>query len=81
MGTIAVVTRIVIRELRSHPPSSAETAELRVVVDDEVGDKYSNERAAWDSISRYLDDVSGIENLGLGEWIDAGDGATRDEME
>lgn len=61
----------VFRALLEAGGEPVETADLKAVV--YAGDrreKWSNERAAWQSVSRYLGDVPGVEGAGGEWWVD-----------
>ena len=58
------------------------TGELKDALYETYADHYGSKRAMWESVSRYLDDVPGIEKGGYGEWTYAGDETTTpDEFE
>jgi DNA-binding Lrp family transcriptional regulator len=53
------------------------TGALKDALHETYADRYGSKRAMWESVSRYLDDVPGVEKGGYGEWAYAGDEATR----
>jgi len=55
-----------------------QTSELQRELFDEFGENYSSERALWESISRYFDELPGFDKTGYGEWGYAGDDDLRD---
>jgi hypothetical protein len=65
----------VLRYLRSH--ETAKTGEIREALAPDHADRYSSEKAMWESVRRYLEDVPGIEKAGYGEWGYAGNDAVR----
>ena len=77
-GTDAVLD--VFRLLRER--GTMKTGELKDALYETYADHYGSKRAMWESVSRYLDDVPGIEKGGYGEWTYAGDETTTpDEFE
>ncbi|SNR69100.1 hypothetical protein [Halorubrum vacuolatum] len=59
---------------------TAKTSDLKTAIYSEFGEHYGSERAAWESVSRYLDDVPGVTKGGYGEWEYRGDEAAREEL-
>lgn len=53
------------------------TADLQELIYPSVSEHYSDARTMWNSISRYLEDVPGIEKAGYGQWGWAGEAAAR----
>jgi hypothetical protein len=47
----------------------------------DVDDKYAGDRAMWNSIGRYIDDVPGVEKPEYGMWGWAGDDVARRELD
>lgn len=60
---------------------AAKTGELKEAVYSAFGDHYGSERAAWESVSRYLEDVPGVAKGGYGSWEYVGDDVAREELE
>jgi len=58
----------VFRRLLEEGGRPIQTAELKEVVYQAAGEQYKNERAAWESVRRYLSDLPGVESTGGGEW-------------
>jgi DNA-binding Lrp family transcriptional regulator len=56
------------------------TGELKSALYEDYADHYGSERGMWESVSRYLEDVPGVEKGGYGEWTYAGDDVTREEL-
>lgn len=69
----------VVLELREDGPLS--TGDLQARLFEKYGDHYSSDRTMWNAISRYLDDVPGLEKPEYGTWDYAGDDATRAALE
>ena len=61
--------------LRTEPVT---TGELREIVYSGRREKWSNEKAAWESISRYVDEWPGARKPGRGEWTVDPDEAARE---
>lgn len=59
---------------------TVKTGELKSALFEAYSDHYASEKAMWESVSRYLDDVPGVEKGGYGEWTYTGDGDARDEL-
>jgi hypothetical protein len=72
-GKDAVVD--VFRELRRDGP--LRTGEIQDRVHPAYSDHYADGRTMWQSISRYLEDVPGVEKGDYGEWAYTGDDAVR----
>jgi ribosomal protein S25 len=72
-GRDAVVD--VFRYLREH--GTAKTSEIREALASAHADRYSNKKAMWESVRRYLENIPGIEKRGYGEYGYAGDEAVR----
>jgi Arc/MetJ-type ribon-helix-helix transcriptional regulator len=64
--------------LREH--GTMKTGDLKTALFEAYSEHYGGERAMWESTSRYLDDVPGVEKGGYGEWTYAGDEAARDAL-
>jgi hypothetical protein len=62
-----------LRYLREH--GTAKTGEIREALAPDHADRYSGEKAMWESVRRYLEDIPGIEKGGYGEWTYTGDDA------
>jgi len=56
------------------------TGELKSELSDSYEEHYSSTRAMWESISRYLEDIPGLQKGGYGEWEYAGDDVAREEF-
>jgi len=56
------------------------TGELKAELWEDYSDDYSSERAMWESVSRYLEDVPGVEKGGYGEWTYSGDENVRRQL-
>jgi hypothetical protein len=56
------------------------TGDLKAELYPTYSEHYGSERAMWESVSRYLEDVPGIEKGGYGEWTYAGDDAARETL-
>lgn len=56
------------------------TGELKAALYPDYTDHYGSERSMWESISRYLEDVPGVEKPEYGKWAYAGDEVVRDEV-
>lgn len=59
---------------------TAKTGELKTAVYPEYETEWGSERAMWESISRYFDDVPGVEKGGYGQYEYAGDEAVREAI-
>jgi hypothetical protein len=57
-----------------------QTGDLKAELYPTYSERYESERAMWESISRYLEDVPGIEKAGYGEWTYAGDDTARETL-
>jgi hypothetical protein len=57
------------------------TGELKDALHETYADHYGSKRAMWESVSRYLDDVPGVEKGGYGEWTYAGDADAREAVD
>jgi len=68
----------VFRYLREH--GTAKTGEIKEALAPAHADRYTGEKAMWESVRRYLEDVPGIEKSGYGEYGYAGDEAVRDQL-
>lgn len=75
-GTAATLD--VVRLLRER--GTMKTGELKEALYAEYGDQYGSERAMWESISRYLDEVPGVAKGGYGEWAYTGDEDVRETL-
>lgn len=76
-GRAAVVD--IVAYLREH--DTAATGDLKSAVYPHYDDQWGSERVMWESVSRYFDDVPGIEKAGYGEYQYAGDEAVRATLE
>jgi hypothetical protein len=61
-------TADVFRALLEADGRPVESSELKEVVYRGREEKWSTERAAWESVRRYLGDLPGVESSGGGEW-------------
>lgn len=75
-GREAVVD--IFRYLREH--GTAKTGEIKSALVPKHGDRYSNKKAMWESVRRYLEDIPGIEKQGRGKYGYASDEAVRDQL-
>lgn len=57
------------------------TGELQEAVYEEVAEEYTDARTMWNSLSRYVEDIPGVEKAGYGEWAYPGDDAVRDAVD
>jgi hypothetical protein len=64
--------------LREH--DTAKTGELKELLEPEYGEHYKNTKSLWESVSRYLKDVPGVEKGGHGVYRYAGDEHVREEL-
>ena len=69
----------VFRYLREH--GTAKTGEIKEALAPDHADRYSSEKAMWESVRRYLEDAPGIEKAGYGEYGYAGDESVRGTLE
>jgi DNA-binding Lrp family transcriptional regulator len=67
-----------LRYLREH--DTAKTGEIREALAPAYADRYSDEKAMWESVRRYLVDIPGIEKAGDSEYRYAGDEAVQDQL-
>jgi len=65
--------------LQAH--ETAKTGEIREALAPDHAARYSSEKAMWESVRRYLEDVPGIEKAGYGEYRYSGDDAVRGEID
>jgi hypothetical protein len=56
------------------------TGDLKAELYPTYSEHYGSERAMWESVSRYLEDVPGIKKGGYGEWTYAGDDDARETL-
>ena len=75
-GRDAVVD--VFRYLREH--GTAKTGAIKEALAPAHADRYTGEKAMWESVRRYLEDIPGIEKAGYGEYGYAGDEAVQDHL-
>jgi hypothetical protein len=68
----------VVAYLREH--GTAKTADLKAAVYPNYESEWGGQRGMWESISRYLDDVPGVEKAGYGEYKYTSDDAVRAEI-
>jgi hypothetical protein len=57
------------------------TGDLKAELYPTYSEHYGSERAMWESVSRYLEAVPGIEKGGYGEWTYAGDDTARKTLD
>ena len=69
----------VFRELRSE--GTLATGDLQDRLFPDYDEYYSSDRTMWNAISRYLEDVPGIQKGDYGEWDYAGDDVARLELD
>lgn len=72
----AVETVLVLRE-----HGTLSTGDLQDAVYEEVAEEYTDARTMWNSLSRYVEDIPGVEKAGYGEWGYAGDDALRELLD
>jgi hypothetical protein len=76
-GTAAIID--VFRLLRER--GTMRTGELKRDLYPSYSDHYGSERTMWESVSRYVADVPGVEKGGYGEWTYAGDADVRETLD
>lgn len=69
----------VFRYLQEH--ETAKTGDIKSALASKHVDHYSNEKAMWESVRRYLEDIPGVDKPGRGEYEYAGDDAVRETLE
>lgn len=69
----------VFRYLREH--GTAQTGAIKEALAPDHADRYSSEKAMWESVRRYLEDVPGVEKAGYGEYGYAGDESVRETLQ
>jgi len=69
----------VFAELRER--GEADTSDLRDAVYPAYDDEWSDSRTMWNSLSRYLEEVPGIDKGGYGSWTYTGDDAVREALD
>ena len=68
----------VFRYLREH--ETAKTGAVKSALASKHVDHYSNEKAMWESVRRYLEDIPGVDKPGRGAYEYAGDDAVRETL-
>jgi hypothetical protein len=69
----------VFRYLREH--GTAKTGAVKSALASKHVDHYSNEKAMWESVRRYLEDIPGVDKPGRGAYEYAGDDTVREALE
>ena len=69
----------VFRYLQEH--ETAKTGAIKSALASKHIDHYSNEKAMWESVRRYLEDIPGVDKPGRGAYEYAGDDTVRETLE